>query len=223
MDKSTRTPTGARIPKRHFLFQTQIYEFQLPKRDIPPLNAALIHFIREKHHQDQKGIQRSNFKALGGWHSNNDLHKDSDISGFCDLIHRNATQIGDDNGYHSGWPLTITAMWSIVNPPGSTNRSHIHPGCLWSGVYYVHAPKDTGDIEFTDPRTANLMLKPKYADRSERPIHTLSNHRFSPRAGRMLIFPSWLYHSVAPNLSKELGAAGERIVISFNLSQRKAI
>jgi hypothetical protein len=37
----------------------------------------------------------------------------------------------------------------------------------------------------------------------------------------MLIFPSWLYHAVAPNLSEHDGPAGHRVIISFNLSQHK--
>ena len=37
----------------------------------------------------------------------------------------------------------------------------------------------------------------------------------------MLIFPSWLYHSVDTNESKEEGNDANRIIISFNLNQVK--
>ena len=36
----------------------------------------------------------------------------------------------------------------------------------------------------------------------------------------MLLFPSWLYHSVHPNLAEDSDGGGERIVVSFNLSQK---
>ena len=35
----------------------------------------------------------------------------------------------------------------------------------------------------------------------------------------MLIFPSWLYHSTEPNLSKEMGSRGNIIIISFNVNK----
>ena len=54
-------------------------------------------------------------------------------------------------------------MWSIINVPGSFNRSHIHPDCLWSGVYYVQAPEGAGQIEFTEPRTQNMVRTAKLA------------------------------------------------------------
>jgi len=111
--------------------------------------------------------------------------------------------------------------WSIINPPGSSNRAHVHPGCMWSGVYYIQAPKGAGDIEFIEPRTAHLMNQPKYRPNAKRPKECWTKVRFTPKPGRMLLFPSWLYHGVDPNMSKEAGRAGHRIIISFNLNQQK--
>ena len=48
--------------------------------------------------------------------------------------------------------------WANVNGRGDTNAAHIHPGCPWSGVYYVAIePDKAGEIYFLDPRTAALM------------------------------------------------------------------
>ena len=96
-------------------------------------------------------------------------------------------------------------MWSIINPPGSANRAHIHPGCTWSGVYYIQTPAGCGNIEFIDPRTENLMQQPRYVPNKKRPKHCWTKANITPKPGRMLIFPSWLYHAVAPNLSEEIG------------------
>ena len=46
---------------------------------------------------------------------------------------------------------------------------------------------------------------------------------FSPVAGRMLLFPSWLYHSVEPNRATPVDGCeqgGDRVILSFNLSQK---
>ena len=42
-----------------------------------------------------------------------------------------------------------------------------------------------------------------------------------PTAGKLLIFPAWLYHAVHPNLSAEPAPASDRVIISFNLSHRR--
>ena len=124
-------------------------------------------------------------------------------------------------GYHGSYQLRIGTMWSIINPPGSSNRAHIHPGCIWSGVYYVQAPRNSGRIEFIDPRTQNLMSGVKYIPGAKRPRDCWKKVRYKPVAGRMLIFPAWLYHSVGPNRSRAKGKDADRIIVSFNLSQQR--
>ena len=73
-------------------------------------------------------------------------------------------------------------MWSIINPPGSANRAHIHPGCTWSGVYYIQAPEGCGNIEFIDPRTENLMHQPRYVPNKKRPKHCWTKVNLTPEA-----------------------------------------
>lgn len=202
-------------------FPTQIFSYSLDDALAPSFNTALLEAIYAEREKDRKGIQRSNFQALGGWHSHNNLHKEQAFSEIVSLIDTCGAMVSSKNGYHDGYRLTIGMMWSIVNPPGSFNRAHIHPGCIWSGVYYVQAPEGSGDIECIDPRTENLIQPPRYAPNKQRPRSCWSKVTFTPTSGKLLIFPSWLYHGVAPNLSTEKGQAGERVVISFNLSQSK--
>ena len=45
--------------------------------------------------------------------------------------------------------------------------------------------------------------------------------KVKPVAGKMLFLPSWLYHSVEPNLADGTGNASERIIISFNINQKR--
>ena len=40
-----------------------------------------------------------------------------------------------------------------INYPGGFNRPHLHPNSLFSGVYYIKAPKNSGNIIFYDPRS----------------------------------------------------------------------
>jgi uncharacterized protein (TIGR02466 family) len=204
---------------REVYFPTLVYSFQ--QADPEALNTRLLELIYGEQERDQAGIQRSNFRALGGWHSHNDLHKNPEYAELVDSILTAGKLVSDDLGYHKGYSLRIGTMWSIINPPGSANRAHIHPGCTWSGVYYIQTPEGCGNIEFIDPRTENLMQQPRYMPNKKRPKHCWTKANITPRPGRMLIFPSWLYHAVAPNLSEEPDRAGQRVIISFNLSQQK--
>ena len=61
----------------------------------------------------------------------------------------------------------------------------------------------------------------KYIPDTKRPRDCWKKVRYQPRAGRMLIFPAWLYHSVAPNRSRARGKDADRVIVSFNLSQQR--
>jgi len=198
-------------------FPTMI--FQINVGDADTLNTSLLNSIYSEQKKDQDGINRSNYKELGGWHSNNNLHKTDEFSNLVEHIKTAGERISTELGYSQDHSLKIGTMWSIINPPGSANRAHIHPGCLWSGVYYVHAPKNAGNIEFIEPRTAHMMTQAKFAPNKRRPKDCWTKVNFTPVAGKMIIFPSWLYHGVNPNQSEEEGKKAHRVIISFNLSQ----
>lgn len=188
-------------------FPTNIYQTTL--EDPAPLNAALMRSIAAARGQDPAGIERSNFAEIGGWHSGTNLHLDPEYMRLAQIIRAFGAEIAKDQGYAARLRLDISAMWAITNAPGASNQAHIHSGALWSGVYYIQAEDRAGDIEFTDPRTANLMRQPIF---DAQPDHAKGLVRYAPTPGRMLVFPSWLYHAVRPNLS-----GSERVIISFNL------
>lgn len=194
--------------------------FSITCSDHIKLNKYLVDLIYAERERDHDGIERSNFKKLGGWHSHNNLHKEAAYQPLTDRIHQAGARISQKLGYHPDKHLHVGTMWSIINSPGSSNKSHIHPGSHWSGVYYVNTPKDAGDIEFTDPRTPHIMNQPSFIPNKKRGQESWTKVRYTPKAGRMLIFPSWLYHSVDPNLSEKTGKDGERVIISFNMSQK---
>ena len=47
----------------------------------------------------------------------------------------------------------IGNMWANINPPGGYNRPHLHPNSHFSGVYYIKAPENSGQIVFNEPRS----------------------------------------------------------------------
>ena len=205
--------------KMQSYFPTLVFSLDIPGRE--SLNDHLIEAIYAERERDSTGVRRSNYTELGGWHSQVKLHKDLSFAGLVQYVDAAADMIGHKLGYHKSYQLSIGTMWSIINPPGGANRPHVHPGCIWSGVYYVQASGNSGRIEFIDPRTQNLMSAVKHIPGVKRPRVCWRKVRYKPVAGRMLIFPSWLYHSVEPNRSKAKGKDADRIIVSFNLSQQR--
>ena len=201
----------------NLFFPTQIHSFS---SFIDAQNLAhLIQAIRALRQEDSTGLERSNFAELGGWHSHNSLHQDPRFSQVVAAILVAGRAITDHNQYQPEHPLVPTDLWAIINGPGSSNRAHVHPNSLWSGVFYLQTPEDCGNIEFIDPRTPNVMQSPHWRD-EQQPKEAWTKVDYKPEAGKMLIFPAWLYHAVMPNLTTASGDAADRIILSFNLSQK---
>lgn len=100
-------------------------------------------------------------------------------------------------------------MWTTIYPKDCYVPEHIHSGFLVSGVFYVKAPDDCGDIVFRDPSwVAKVACN---SGSSTFPIEG-TRDRWTPTAGDLLLFPSWLPHYTDPNKSET-----DRIIISFNL------
>lgn len=205
--------------RRDDYFPTLVYSTKL--HDAEEMNKEILAAIYEERDKDSKGIERSNYRSLGGWHSHNNLHKDDKFKRLTNRIHSVLGGINTNLGYNSARHLRVSTMWSITNPPLSSNRAHIHPGALWSGVYYVQTPEGAGAIDFTDPRVVMIMNSASFIPNKRRKTECWTKVKVKPVAGKMLIFPSWLYHSVEPNLAEGTGDEAERVIISFNINQTK--
>ena len=101
--------------------------------------------------------------------------------------------------------------WISVGSAGAMRAPHDHAGSFWSGSYYVDVPSgspdahSTGAIEFVDPRGSigtNALIRTPFTE----PRVTIL-----PKAGMLLLWPSFLKHWVHPNPSTE-----DRTMIAFN-------
>ena len=106
--------------------------------------------------------------------------------------------------------VKISSMWAIINRGGAANAKHHHGNSDISAAYYVRAPKNCGEIVFYDPRPAPVYSHPLSIKPNS--LNAMVN-TISPVEGGLVLFPSYLDHSVNTNISNE-----ERIVISFNIN-----
>ena len=190
---------------RELHFPTPIYIADIKH---PTLNQELERDIVAWSKQD-KGIVRTNVQ---GWHSTTNMHKLPEYQNLVRMLYACQKTIYEQEHYES--ETFLGNMWANINPPGGMNRAHQHPNSLWSGVYYIKAPKNSGDLKIDDPRSSAAMCRPSQKD-GEKPPRLYRETHYKPIAGRCIMFPSWLMHCVDPNNSNDI-----RISVSFNFIQK---
>tara|TARA_B100001057_G_C22810254_1_gene935118 strand:+ start:1297 stop:1899 length:603 start_codon:yes stop_codon:yes gene_type:complete len=192
--------------KPNLLFPTPVWTIQL--ENFRTMNEAMYTFIKESQIKDQKGIKKSNNK---GWHSKNFDMQEIQIQNFIKNISPSIENVMTDmNWEKSKQSVKISNMWAIINIGGSTNSRHQHGNSTISGAYYVRAPKNCGDIVFYDPRPAPVFYYPTALNSN---LLNAQVNSITPKEGALILFPSYVDHSVNENLSND-----ERIVISFNVT-----
>ncbi len=190
----------------NLFFPTPVWVTKIDK--YKETNEEIYKYIKKLRDVDEKGIIKSNIK---GWHSNDFELKDIEVKNFINLISPQINQaLVDMNWDINNQLIKISSMWAIINIGGAANARHHHGNSAISAAYYVRAPKNSGDLVFYDPRPAPVYSHPH----SKKPNHLNAMvNSVSPVEGALVLFPSYLDHSVNENLSNE-----ERIVISFNVT-----
>ena len=190
---------------RELHFPTPIYIADIKH---PTLNQELERDITAWANKD-KGITRTNVQ---GWHSTTNMHELSQFKKLVSMLYACQKTIYEQEHLESE-PF-LGNMWANINPPGGMNRAHQHPNSLWSGVYYIKAPKNCGYLKIDDPRSSAAMVRPTQK-KGTLPVRLYRETHYEPIAGRCIMFPSWLMHCVDPNESNDI-----RISVSFNFLQK---
>jgi uncharacterized protein (TIGR02466 family) len=203
---------------RESYFPTNIYYRDL--HDVADLNRRLVDYLYGLREADPEGITRSNVKATGSWHSTDDLHRHEIFAPLMARIADTIREVWVSMRVERGTMAVCDNIWAIINPPGGFNRFHTHPNSLWSGVYYLQAPPDSGRLYFTDPRPQAGVLTPRYAEEALANRDQWSEVYFQPTEGRIILFPAWLAHGVEPNTTTLTGPEADRICVAFNYNQQ---
>lgn len=101
-----------------------------------------------------------------------------------------------------------TQSWLNFNPTGSCHTKHYHRNSIISGVFYLVADENTGNINFYNKYQETSMLQGKPETFNK---YNYEYVYFTPKVGQLFLFPSWMSHSVDKNTSKI-----DRISLAFN-------
>jgi len=178
--------------------------------------SSIIHVVDN---QSLKTWAYERMKTDRGRHiSNYGGYQSTDIaSGECAEIdklveHLNVevNNCADQVGMH---PLEIYNIWINVNPPGAYNHLHHHVGSVLSGVYYVDATVDQGNIQFERNDGAEYHIAEQVKKET---YYTSTRATYACKTGALYVFPGWLKHSVQGNRSNT-----DRISVSFNYGEKR--
>lgn len=106
-------------------------------------------------------------------------------------------------------PVEVTACWATVLARGAAHKLHSHPNNFLSGVYYVCNRPGADGINFHDPRRQTGVIRPPVVELT---AENADQVVLEVHDGMLLMFPSYLEHSVDANASDE-----ERGSVSFNV------
>jgi hypothetical protein len=101
--------------------------------------------------------------------------------------------------------MAFGPSWSVRLAGGGFHAAHFHPGGILSSACYISLPDDlpgspekSGWLEIGRPPPELGLDLP--------PLAT-----FEPKAGHLVLFPSYLFHGTRPF------AGGERLTVAFDL------
>jgi uncharacterized protein (TIGR02466 family) len=110
----------------------------------------------------------------------------------------------------------ITDSWINVHRRGHTAGPHVHHNSLISGVLYLQAPPNSGDLVFHRELLSLVPFPPALdLDVDSFNIYNCKSWGFKPTTNDICLFPSVVMHSVDPSESDE-----ERWSLAFNVYVR---
>jgi uncharacterized protein (TIGR02466 family) len=109
----------------------------------------------------------------------------------------------------SDMPARVTiAIWGVVLGNDGHQKQHFHPGGWISGVYYVLAPAICADVR----QKRGWLKVPTSGRRDDGDGRDWPVLDVEPRAGRLVLFPSYYAHRTTP-----MGVAADRVSIAFDV------
>ena len=189
--------------KINLIFPVPVHQFDV--NGFSEIQDELIDYAYDLKKREPEGVSISNY---GGWQS-----PDFIVNNENDVLQSFLSKcLGKFPTIKESIKLFVSA-WININPPEAFNLKHNHPTSDLSGVLWIKAPQDCGNIHFDSPRSfAAHQEIDSYVEDFKKNNNYFHSFSFEPVAGRMLVFPSHLDHHVEYNKSQE-----DRISVSFNI------
>jgi len=195
--------------RRIKLWEDAIFEVQVPEPD----NVSIIKFYEETREISQGHI-RSNY---GGWQKDVFPGDCAAIDDVLEKINQALTNIFVEQ-FEIKKQVRCVSAWLNANDFGASNLAHTHPGCHFSGVYYINAGNDdkrNGQVVFQRESAFSIEATLNSIGRDEMPRNKDPLWQTTvwqpPKISHAYLFTPYLQHCVTRNLSQF-----NRLVIGMN-------
>tara|TARA_R100000664_G_C2714233_1_gene109950 strand:+ start:55 stop:636 length:582 start_codon:yes stop_codon:yes gene_type:complete len=107
-------------------------------------------------------------------------------------------------------PYQIYQSWITKTPPNCKSNYHTHTS-VFSGVFYLDTPENSGDIMFKDFYTKHIFDEDEFLHGN---YLNAQNWHIEPKDGLLIMFPSHVHHKISTNLSNE-----DRYSLAFDITK----
>jgi uncharacterized protein (TIGR02466 family) len=196
--------------KTDFLFPTIINRFFIENSSVLNLSETYSKILNLKGDVTTTSheILPDSYTTSDQLHLNNNFSEEVKILSECFKVSLDSMAIQYDD-------IDMTGMWANFSGPNQiyNHNTHSHPNSFLSCAFYINVPPSNKNIiSFEDPRAVRDYTIPNYRDDIDSPEKYNANW-FDTVTGLILVFPSWLKHSVPPSIWN----SDYRVVISANI------
>ncbi|MCU0975830.1 MAG: putative 2OG-Fe(II) oxygenase [Steroidobacteraceae bacterium] len=193
------------------------YELEPPPgyASMAEFNSALLAVLEDRHRWEAHPLDQSlrfGTQTAGSLVADRDPMIRAFLEALAAPIADYRAQVGHDAAHpleaRNAGDVRLSGCWSVRLRRGGFHVNHIHPAGWLSSAYYVHTPADVADteaqsgwIKFGEPRFPVPGVLP------ERIIQ--------PRPGRLVLFPSYMWHGTTPITTDE-----PRVTVAFDVVTR---
>ena len=186
------------------IYSTPVWMSVFPEFD--DLKEDFLSCVRNFKKNNPESVEKSN---LNGYQSPATLQTQKELAPLFNYICSLCLQASKDLNFVD-CDVFLTNAWVNFNDnKNSINTEHIHEE-TFSGVFYLKAPEESGKLVLKNPGINRLWNGCNLTQSKNQ--FTGDVIKIEPEEGSLIIFPSYLPHSVEPNNHDD-----ERISISFNV------
>lgn len=186
------------------IYSTPLWQSEYP--EFEEHKELFLTTVKEFKEQNPTNTPRSN---IAGYQSPRTLQGVEELRPLYEYICQMAFKAVTDLDFID-CDIALTEAWlNVSDSRQCMNTQHVH-GEVFSGVFYLQAPEGSGKLRIVNPGINKMWKGGELI--SQKNQFTGESIRIEPVEGNIILFPSYLPHSVETNDHDE-----ERISISFNI------
>lgn len=150
--------------------------------------------------------------TLCSYHTNSYIHNQfpEETKDIVNFVENSAKQYWEECQYHKDLTPYVFQMWANSTPRGGWIHSHLHGNMPFTGVVYIDATPEQGNLIIENPMDMILMSQPIGPD-----VEYPMEHEFEVTSGDLIMFPGYIKHRVKPNNTEN-----DRLILGFNIGCR---